>query len=157
MKIEKVYLKKPLFKDSDCIVVKAEVKDETEWFVLYENKLVNLSKYCFEDEIEPLIDLSEEEVNECKRMLLEWMRKYPFEMSMFLYKFNEWYKKLYDEKVSKIKVSKAMNYFYERMTDKQKDLLDDFIAYRSDLVISDRECEAFVLTLHDFKYGFERK
>lgn len=154
MKIEKVYLKKPLFKDSDCIVVEAEVKDETECFVLYKKYLVNFSKYCYEDKIEPLINLSEEEVNECKRMLLEWMRKYPFQMEIFLYKFNELYEKLYDEKISKTKESNAMNYFDERMTSKQKELLTDFIDYRSDLVVSDRECKAFVLTLEHFDYGF---
>jgi hypothetical protein len=154
MKIEKVYLKKPLFKDSDCIVVEAKVNGETECFVLYKKYLVNFSKYCYEEKIEPLINLSEEEVNECKRMLLEWMRKYPFQMEIFLYKFNELYEKLYDEKISKEKESNAMNYFDERMTSKQKELLTDFIDYRSDLVISDRECKAFVLTLEHFDYGF---
>lgn len=157
MKIEKVYLKKPLFKDRDCIVVEAEVKDETECFVFYKKYLVNFSKYCYEDKIEPLINLSEEEVNECKRMLLKWMKKYPFQMEMFLYKFNELYEKLYDEKISKEKESNAMKYFDERMTSKQKELLTDFIDYRSDLVVSDRECKAFVLTLEHFGYGFERK
>ena len=157
MKIKRVYLKKPLFKDSDCIVVEADVRGYVEYFVLYENKLLNFSKYCYEDKIEPLINLSEEEVNECKRMFLESMRKYPFEMSMFLYKFNEWYEKLYNEKVSKTKETRAMDYFDNCMTDKQKELLTDFVDYRSDLVISDRECKAFVLTLYEFKYGFERK
>jgi hypothetical protein len=80
--------------------------------------------------------------------------QYDFEMSDFLDSFNKYYKMLYDGKITREKALKALDYFDESMTDKQKKLLDNFSIYRQDFIASDRECEAFVLTLNEFNYGF---
>lgn len=49
--------------------------------------------------------------------------QYDFEMSDFLASFNKNYEMLYDEKVPKEKALKALDYFDESMTDKQKSYL----------------------------------
>ena len=80
--------------------------------------------------------------------------QYDFEMSDFLASFNKYYEMLYGGKITREKALNALDYFDYSMTDKQKKLLDNFSIYRQDFIASDRECEAFVLTLNEFNYGF---
>lgn len=77
-------------------------------------------------------------------------------MNEFLNRFNEVYEKLYDDKISDDEELKAMKYFDNSMTDKQKKFLYDFIDYRKDYIASDRECKAFIIALHSYNYGFSK-
>lgn len=119
-------------------------------------RLIDMKKGNFKDLVIKALDeyidiLRNREVEERKAIV---NNQYDFEMSDFLASFNKCYEMLYDEKITREKALKALDYFDESMTDKQKKLLDNFSVYRQDFIASDRECEAFVLTLNEFNYGF---
>lgn len=98
------------------------------------------------------IDILRDKAEKDKKAIVN--DQYDFEMSDFLASFNKNYEMLYDGKITRRKALKALDYFDNSMTDRQKKLLDNFSIYRQDFIASDRECEAFVLTLNAFNYGF---
>lgn len=102
--------------------------------------------------LDKYIDILRNRAIEEKKIIVNG--QYDFEMSDFLDSFNKYYEKLYDGKITREKALKALDYFDKSMTDKQKKLLDNFSIYRQDFIASDRECEAFALTLNEFNYGF---
>ena len=65
--------------------------------------------------------------------------QYDFEMSDFLASFNKNYEMLYDGKITRKKALKALDYFDDSMTDRQKKLLNNFSIYRQDFIASDRD------------------
>jgi hypothetical protein len=119
-------------------------------------QLVELKEGNFKDlvikALDEYINILRNRAEEDKKIIVN--AQYDFEMSDFLDSFNKYYKMLYDGKITREKALKALDYFDESMTDKQKKLLDNFSIYRQDFIASDRECEAFVLTLNEFNYGF---
>ena len=126
--------------DNDCLYLR--------WVELKEGDFKGLVMKALDKYINILRDRAEED----KKIIVN--AQYDFEMSDFLDSFNKYYEKLYDGKITREKALKALDYFDESMTDKQKKLLDNFSIYRQDFIASDRECEAFVLTLDKFNYGF---
>ena len=98
------------------------------------------------------IDILRDKAEKDKKAIVN--DQYDFEMSDFLASFNKNYEMLYDGKITRRKALKALDYFDNSMTDRQKKLLDNFSIYRQDFIASDRECEAFVLTLNDYNFGF---
>ena len=49
----------------------------------------------------------------------------------------------------------AMDYYDTSLTPIQKEVRNRLCEYLNDILISDRECSAFVFTLDDFDIGFE--
>ena len=74
-------------------------------------------------------------------------------MKNFLNKFNQEYDFLYNADVKNQYVAgsnEALAYFDNGLTENEKQVLTDFVKYRQDVIMSDREIIAFIFTLDSF-------
>ena len=74
-------------------------------------------------------------------------------MKTFLDKFNQEYDFLYNADVNNQYVAgsrEALAYFDNNLTEVEQNVLREFVKYRQDVIMSDREAIAFMFTLDSF-------